>query len=194
LIIWTSDNGGLRANYPLKGLKNDAYEGGHLVPNIVAWAAQDKSVEAQKKMLLKPGRVDNRPFIHQDWMPTLLNLAGAKHPKPSILDGYDITAMLRGDAKQARPDLFFWHEPNFWAHSGPESSIRKDKWKLLYFYDRQQWELYDLSIDIVEQNNVIKNYPEQADKLKVQLIAYLKENKANYPTYIDNGKAIIPQI
>jgi len=194
LIIWTADNGGLRANLPLKGLKNDAYEGGHLVPNIVAWGAQDDNIKAQKKVLLKPGRVDNRPFIHQDWMPTLLNLTGAEHPEPTLLDGYDITPLLNGDTKGVRPDLFFWHEPNFWAHSGPESAIRKDNWKLLYFYDRKQWELYDLSKDIAENNNVIMQHPELADKLKVQLITYLKENKANYPTYLDSGKAIIPQL
>jgi arylsulfatase A-like enzyme len=194
LIIWTADNGGLRANLPLKGLKNDAFEGGHRVPNIVAWGAQDKNIALQKKMPLKPGRVDNRPFIHQDWMPTLLNLAGTKHPQPMDMDGYDITALLRGDEHQPRPDLFYWHEPNFWAHSGPESSIRYGKWKLLFFYDRQEWQLYDLSKDIGEHNNVITKFPVQANKLKTQLIAYLKQKKANFPTYIDSGKAITPQL
>lgn len=194
LIIWTADNGGLRANLPLKGLKNDAYEGGHRVPNIVAWGAKDNKVAAQQKLPIKPGRVDHRPFIHQDWMPTLLNITGGKHPQPSVLDGYDITAMLRGESEQARPDLFFWHEPNFWAHSGPESSIRQDSWKLLYFYDRHKWELYDLSNDIAEQDNVIKQHPKIANKLKAQLIAYLKENKANYPIYRYNGREAIPAI
>ncbi len=193
LIIWTADNGGLRANLPLKGLKNDAYEGGHRIPSIVAWGAPNNQSALQKQMPLKPGRVEHRPFIHQDWMPTLLNLTGAKHPQPMDMDGYDITTLLRGDKNQTRPDLFFWHEPNFWAHSGPESSIRSGKWKLLYFYDTQEWQLYDLSTDISESHNLINTYPEQAKKLKAQLITYLKEKKANYPTYIETGVELTPR-
>jgi len=194
LIIWTADNGGLRSNIPLKGLKNDAYEGGHRVPNMVAWGAQDESLEYQKRMPLTPGRVDNRPFIHQDWMPTLLSLAGTKHPAPKQLDGYDITDLLAGKRQNIRPDLFFWHEPNFWAHSGPESSIREGKWKLIYFYASQKWELYDLSEDMGEKSDLFSKYPEKAGALAKKLITHLKENNANYPTDIKSGKELPPQL
>ena len=192
LIIWTADNGGLRSNAPMKGLKNDAYEGGHRVPNMVAWGEQDETQAHQKRMPLKPGRVDNRPYIHQDWMPTLLSLAGTKHPKPELLDGYDITGLLSGKDIDSRPELFFWHEPNFWVHSGPESSIREGKWKLIYFYangkwNKAGWELYDLNADIGETNNLVGKYPEITDRLARKLIKHLKENNANYPIDIKSG-------
>jgi arylsulfatase A-like enzyme len=194
LIIWTADNGGLISNKPLKGLKNDAYEGGHRVPTMVAWGAQDASLEYQKRMPLTPGRVDPRPFIHQDWMPTLLRLAGTKHPDPTQIDGYDITDLLAGKTENIRPELFFWHEPNFWAHSGPESTIREGKWKLIYFYATKKWELYDLSEDIGEKGDLLGKYPEKTKELAKKLIAHLKENKANYPTDIKSGKELPPQL
>ena len=187
LLIWTADNGGLRSNAPMKGLKNDAYEGGHRIPNMVAWGAQDETRAHQKRMPLKPGRVENRPYIHQDWMPTLLSLAGAQHPKPDLLDGYDITELLGGDEQDIRPDLFYWHEPNFWLRSGPESSIREGKWKLIYFYATQQWELYDLNADIGEKNNLLREFPEISDRLARKLMKHLEDNKANFPTDIKCG-------
>lgn len=194
LIIWTSDNGGYRNNLPLRGWKNDAYEGGHRVPNIVAWGAQDPDLDHQKRMPLTPGRVDHRPFIHQDWMPTLLNLAGTGHPSPELLDGYDITDLLAGRKQNIRPELFYWHEPNFWVHSGPESSILEGNWKLIYLYAGEQWELYDLGEDIGEKSNLILKYPEIGDRLARKLISHLNENKANYPMDINSGKELPPQI
>jgi arylsulfatase A-like enzyme len=193
LVIWTADNGGLRNNAPLKGLKNDAYEGGHRIPNLVAWGEQDESMPHQQRMPLVPGRVDGTPFIHQDWMPTLLSLAGTKHPTPEVLDGYDITDLLAGKRKDVRPDLFFWHEPNFWGHSGPESSIREGQWKLIYLYAKEAWELYDLKADIGERTNVLSKHPEKAEAMAKKLIDHLESNKANYPTDIKTGKELPPQ-
>ena len=181
LIIWTADNGGLWDNKPLKGLKNDALEGGHRSPNFVAWGEQNNSLTHQKALPLVPGRIDNRPYIHQDWMPTLLKIAGTTHPNPSLLDGYDITNLLSDKKGDIRPDLFIWHEPNFWLHSGPESAIRENGWKLMYFYDSNTWELYNLNEDLGETKNLLHQHPDKAKSLAQKLISYLKENNANYP-------------
>ncbi|TWT81311.1 Arylsulfatase [Planctomycetes bacterium CA13] len=194
LIIWTADNGGLVNNVPLRGLKNDAYEGGHRVPNIVAWGAQDVASQWQRHLPLTPGRVDHRPYIHTDWMPTLLRLTGAAHPKPELLDGYDITDLLSGREEVARPELFFWHEPNFWAHSGPESSIREGSWKLIYLYDKSAWELYDLTQDIGERTNQANRHPEVVSRLARKLIDHLDQNGANYPIDVATGKELPPRL
>jgi len=194
LIVWTADNGGLWDNRPLKGLKNDAYEGGHRVPTMVSWGAQDASLAYQKRMPLTPGRVDGHPFIHQDWMPTLLRLVGVKHPSPELLDGYDVSDLLAGRNQDVRPGLFFWHEPNFWAHSGPESSIREGKWKLIYFYATRKWELYDLSEDIGERSDLSSAHSDNVRVLAKKLITHLKDNKAHYPTDIKSGEELPPQL
>ncbi len=206
LIIWTADNGGYTgrrasspygnplqtANWPLNFGKNDAYEGGHRVPTIAAWGAQDATRPAQQRLPLRPGRVEQRPFIHHDWMPTLLNLAGTKHPAPGQLDGHDITDLLGGKADQRRPDRFIWHEPNFWAHSGPESAIRDGKWKLIYFYAHQRWELFDLSEDIGEHNNRLDKHADVAKRLANDLIDWLQEHGAKYPTDVATGEELTP--
>ena len=160
----------------------------------MAWGSQDPGMDHQKSIPLTPGRVDHRPFIHQDWMPTLLKLAGTCHPSPDLLDGYDITDLLAGRKQNIRPDLFYWHEPNFWWGSGPESSIREGNWKLIYLYADKQWELYELSEDIGEKTNLLGKYPEVSDRLACKLIAHLKENNANYPTDINSGEELPPQI
>lgn len=193
LVIWTADNGGLWNNAPLKGLKNDAYEGGHRVPNLVAWGEQDPSMPWQQRLPIAPGRIDSTPFIHQDWMPTLLSLVGAKHPNPEVLDGYDISDLIAGKRQDVRPDLFFWHEPNFWSHSGPESSIREGHWKLIYLYASQTWELYDLKADLGERKNLLGQHPEKAAKMAKQLIDHLESNQANYPTVIKTGNELPPR-
>lgn len=206
LIIWTADNGGYSgrganspygkpletANWPLYFGKNDAYEGGHRVPTIVAWGEQDSTRALQIRMPLMPGRTDGRPFIHHDWMPTLLNLAGGKHPAPDQLDGYDITELLSGKDDQKRPDRFIWHEPNFWAHSGPESTIREGEWKLIYFYADQRWELFDLTEDIGERNNLLGKHPDIAKRLARSLVDWLREHGAKYPTDVETGKPLPP--
>jgi arylsulfatase A-like enzyme len=206
LIIWTADNGGYTgrgasspygnplqtANWPLFFGKNDAYEGGHRVPTIIAWGAQDATQASQQRLPLKPGRVEERPFIHHDWMPTLLKLAGAEHPDPDQLDGYDITDLLSGKADQERPARFIWHEPNFWAHSGPESTIRDGRWKLIYFYAHQRWELFDLTEDIGERNNLLSKHPDVAERLADDLIDWLEDYGAKYPTDLKTGKELAP--
>ncbi len=118
----------------------------------------------------------------------------ATHPKPQLLDGYDIADLLSGREENIRPELFFWHEPNFWRHSGPESSMVEGKWKLIYFYAERKWELYDLDEDIGEKSNLISQYPEKAEALAKKLIAHLKESNANYPTAIKTRKELPPQL
>ncbi len=206
LIIWTADNGGYSgrgasspygnplqtANWPLFFGKNDAYEGGHRVPTMVAWGAQDTTQPLQRRLPLFPGRIEQRPFIHHDWMPTLLNLVGTTHPAPDRLDGYDITDLLSGQADPGRPERFFWHEPNFWAHSGPESTIRDGNWKLIYFYADRRWELFDLTEDIGERDNLLSKHPEIAKRLASDLIGWLKEHGAKYPTDVETGEELPP--
>ena len=206
LIIWTADNGGYTgrgalspygnpvqtANWPLYYGKNDAYEGGHRVPTMAAWGAQNANSKLQKQLPLTPGRVENRPFIHHDWLPTLTKLAGTKHPKPQLLDGYDVAGLLGGKENPGRPERFIWHEPNFWAHSGPESTIRDGRWKLIYFYADRRWELYDLSQDIGEQKNLIDEHPDVAKGMANELIKRLDQRGANYPTDATTGKELPP--
>jgi arylsulfatase A-like enzyme len=208
LIIWTADNGGLTnrgtndspygdplqtLNWPLRYGKNDAYEGGHRVPSIIAWGAHDAESAVQQRIPLPPGSTETHPFIHYDWMPTLLNLTGISHPTPQLLDGEDLLLSLLDDNPLTeRTPRFMWHEPNFWMHSGPESSIRDDRWKLIYFYVDRHWELYDLDQDIGERTNLIDEHPEIATPLAAGLISWLDTHGAHYPVDLVSGEETPP--
>ncbi|MCX6602570.1 MAG: sulfatase-like hydrolase/transferase, partial [Acidobacteria bacterium] len=71
LILWVSDNGGQTnmnaggSNEPLRGQKGGAYDGGLRVPALAVWPG-----------VLPPGRVHNRLFTVQDWVPTLAEAVG----------------------------------------------------------------------------------------------------------------------
>lgn len=61
------------------------------------------------------------------------------------------------------------------------SVIRKDKWKLVYYYEDGNEELYDLSNDVGKQSQVIKEHPLIADILSKQLLGWLEAVEANHP-------------
>jgi arylsulfatase A len=75
LVIFTSDNGGLQGNAPLRGLKGEMWEGGVRVPQIVSWPGK-----------IKAGTRCHEPVISYDFLPTLVaisesNSTSAKTPK-----------------------------------------------------------------------------------------------------------------
>ena len=81
----------------------------------------------------------------------------------------------------ALPDMTFAHPSSsyytidMWR---PGSAIRKDDWKLVHFYEQDQVELFDLSKDLGEQNNLADSLPEMAASLKAALQESLAEMNA----------------
>lgn len=148
-----------------RGGKHEQYEGGTRVPFIVRWP--DK---------VKAGRVDTTSvcsFI--DWLPTLSAIAGINQ-LPSKLDGEDISdAWLGADRQRTKP--LFWKP----SSAGSAPAIRLGKWKLhLPRKQRGGPELYDLSIDPSESNNIAESHPEVADRLRKLMRAWVVELPASY--------------
>ena len=205
ILIYSSDNGGYTArgnckspygnpidtlNWPLRSGKNDAYEGGHRIPSFTVWITPDQKEDLQKRYPIQVNQVQHNPIIHQDWILTILNMTGVRHPKPETVDGYDISGYLHGDSEFKREETFFWHEPNYWSFSGPESSMRRFNWKLIFFYEDQHWELYDLSSDLSERHNLIHQKQNIARSMALELRAYLRKHNARYPRWKESGLPI----
>jgi arylsulfatase A-like enzyme len=193
IIIFTSDNGGIRMDTPektdgnkivtsmrpLRGQKATTYEGGLRVPAIIRW----------------PGvapRVSEEVIITHDIYPTLLAVAGLDPLPGNPLDGINLLPYLTNQTPTGR-DYVTWFYPHYtligqpeWNRSG--AVIRKGKWKLRHFWDgmnnpEQPWphELYDLDADIGELTNLADQHPEIVDELEALLLAELTAQNAHIP-------------
>ena len=148
-----------------RGGKHDQYEGGTRVPFIIRWP--DK---------VKAGRIDTTnvcSFI--DWLPTLCSIVGIKEP-PHEMDGEDVSDIWLGvDRQRSKP--LFWKS----SASGSTPAMRAGKWKLhLPRKQRGLPELYDLSKDPSESNNVAKSHREVVDRLTRLLRTWVAELPETY--------------
>ena len=186
LIVFSSDNGGPRSavvasgahspeeraesgvkqeslpasNGALRGGKGSLHEGGVRVPTIFNWPAR-----------LQP-RVVDEPLHMVDIMPTALALAGAPaNPADKPLDGKDIWATVAQGQPSPHDDILV----NVEAFRG---SVIKGQWKLVKVALLPgKTELFDLSADPGEKNNLAERNPEIVRDLEGRLLAYAREQK-----------------
>ncbi|OAI46604.1 sulfatase [Planctomycetaceae bacterium SCGC AG-212-F19] len=170
LVVFTSDNGGLHVpemtntpathNTPYRAGKGFLYEGGLRIPLIVRWPGQ-----------VPAGCVIDSPVQSMDWVPTFLELAGAKPSAP--LDGMSLAGLLRGKEFAARP--LFWHFPHYTNQGGrPGGAIRDGDWKLIEHYEDGQLELFNLAKDPTETKDLADDEPDMAKRLHIKLDAWRK--------------------
>lgn len=174
VFIFSSDNGPLHGKHEglagtdatffnsaggLRDGKGSLYEGGIRVPCIVRW-----------KSHVRPG-VSSRVTGFEDWLPTLLELAGAKDATPATTDGISFAPTLLGGEQAERP--FLYREfPNY----GGQQSVRVGNWKAI----RQdlivkgkkaktpaiKTQLYDLAADPTESKDVAAEHPDVVARLE----------------------------
>ena len=156
LVIFTSDNGPhaeggatpdfFDSNGSLKGMKRDLYEGGIRVPMIAWWPGKIES-----------GSQSDHISAFWDFLPTACDLAGIIPPEN--IDGISfLPAMIGGD--QVNHEFLYWE----FMEKGGRQGIRLGNWKAVK-YDMSgnpdaPIQLYDLSIDIGEENNIASAHPE----------------------------------
>ncbi|HMQ42791.1 MAG TPA: sulfatase [Mariniflexile sp.] len=187
-IIFASDNGGLTTieaglNYerptavvPLRGGKGWLYEGGIRVPLLIK-PAHYNSV----------AHVVSEPVISHDFFPTMLSLANITSEKNMEIDGVNLVPLLIGN-KIDRKEIF-WHYPHYHASGWtPGAAIRQGEWKLIEFYETGIVELYNLSDDISEKNNLATKYPERVSALQQRLHELQNAMNANKATLNTNLK------
>jgi arylsulfatase len=156
IVVFSSDNGapGQGRNGKLRGAKGSTYEGGIRVPCLVRWTGK-----------IKPGRVEERPAIMTDWLPTIVQLAGGTLPAGHVLDGKDISAVLLGTAARDG-DEFFWNGV----------TVRSGPWKLMLGgKGGAPVQLFNLDADVAESTNLADKQPEMVEKLRAKLAAFYKK-------------------
>ncbi|GAA4307152.1 sulfatase [Aestuariibaculum suncheonense] len=176
IVVFTSDNGGVASgdafstsNLPLRGGKGYQWEGGIREPYLI-------KVPSIKN---GPNKIDY-PVSGIDFYPTLLSLAGVNAKPTQKIDGINLEPLLRGDNIESR--ALFWHYPHYGNQGGePSSIIRKENWKLIHYYEDGRDELYDLSKDVSEQDDVSNDNLEISKALRAELDAFLVETNAKIP-------------
>ena len=161
LIFFINDNGGAAHvmpanNYPLSGCKGTHYEGGIRVPFIVSWPA-----------LLPASQEYDYPVIAFDILATMLGSAGAKSIEVQPLDGVNLIPYLTGKNEERPHKTLFWREE-------ATAAVRDGDWKLLRFPNKPA-ELYNLTDDIGESNNLAAQKPELVQSLYAKLWAWEQE-------------------
>ncbi|MCA9175209.1 MAG: arylsulfatase [Planctomycetales bacterium] len=155
LIIFTSDNGPhsegghnhefFDANGPLRGFKRDLYDGGIRAPTIAWWPGQ-----------IQPNSVSDEPLAGYDWLATACELTGADTPKDT--DGISFVPTLLGKPQRS-------HDYLYWRY-GDKHAVRKGKWKAVVTGKGREPELYDLSADIGEANNIASQHSDVVEQMK----------------------------
>lgn len=183
LLIVSSDNGSHwnpedikrwnhRANGPWRGMKADIYEGGHRVPLIVKLP---KTIPA--------GTVSDENVSMVDMYATVADLIDVELKDDEALDSYSILpAMTQKIGTSAIREATVYH-----SYRGM-FAIQKGKWKLIEgkgsggFWDKDgtasyypDGQLYNLSSDPKEENNLYNQYPEVVSELQSLLNQYREE-------------------
>lgn len=177
VVIFTSDNGGLATaegsptcNAPLSEGKGWMYEGGTREPLTVRWPG-----------VVQPGSTCEVPVTSPDFYPTLLEIAGLPPRSKQHIDGVSLLPLLKG-ANSIGRDAIFWHYPHYGNQGGtPGSSIRAGDFKLIYFFEDDRCELYNLREDIGEESDLLHAMPDLANQLNFRLTNWRNSVEAQIP-------------
>lgn len=186
-IIFTSDNGGyfgkITMQKPLRAGKGSYYEGGIRVPFFFLW--KDK---------ISPGKDTQTPISHLDIFPTLMDLVG-DHSMEKELDGHSLLPLTTKNTS-LKERSFFWHFPIYLQgydikynenrdslfRTRPGSVIRKGDWKLHYYFEDKDVEVFNLKEDIGERNNLAEVNKDKKQELLDELKYWWNKTDAPIPT------------
>lgn len=172
-IVYMSDHGAgrnLSSNAPLNQGKGTLWEGGMRVPMIVSGPG------------VKSGGFCDLPTVGWDLFPTFCELAGIKGGLPSGLEGMSLKSLFEtgtADSNTMARQLAF-HYPHD-GQAGPHSTITQGGFKLIKFYETDTSKLFDLNLDIGEQNDLSQQQPEKAQRMHLALMNYLAQVNAGMP-------------
>eukprot|EP00903_Cladosiphon_okamuranus_P003901 g3899.t1 len=158
IFVFTTDNGTVGGadvyNAGMRGHKGSPYDGGHRVPFIIHWPAGKLTEHKSVKTLTG--------FV--DIVPTLLELTGSTNiPADLKFDGKSIKELLyKGDDAEWEERYLITdsqrvRDPIKWR----DSSVMSQKWRLI-----NGTELYDITTDPGQENDVAAAHPEQVQSMR----------------------------
>lgn len=185
LVLFTSDNGPtydrlggsdsdfFNSSAGLRGRKGSLYEGGIRVPMIARWPNK-----------IAAGSTSSRPAAFDDIFPTIASVADAKTPR--AITGTNLANEMTGQPSADSADRYlYWEFPAY----GGQQAIRQGKWKAirqnlsrLSKRSELNTELYDLSVDPQETQNLATKFPAVLKKLTdLMHVARTPSNRFAFP-------------
>ncbi len=162
LIIFTSDNGGhatvparFQTSGPLRGFKRSLTEGGIRVPFITRWPGT-----------VPASTTSNAVIAFQDMLPTFAELADAAVPEDLQIDGISIAAALQGEKLIPTRNPLYWD----YGHCRGEKytqAVRLGDWKGIRGANTGRIQLYDLSRDTGEANDIALTRPRIVERIRI---------------------------
>jgi arylsulfatase A-like enzyme len=144
---------------PFRRFKHFTHEGGIATPFVAHWP---RGIRGRN-------RIDHQPGHLVDMMATIVDVTGARYPREfkgrtiQPMEGVSLrSAFAGGRIRRTRPV--------FWEHEG-NRAIRSDRWKLVSRYP-DGWELYDMTADRVERNDLAARHPDVVRKLAAEWEAW----------------------
>ena len=157
LLIFMTDNGGTGGvrvfNDGMRGAKGTPYRGGTRVPAFFRWVGTLRSGDR------------NNLAAHIDMFPTLAELAGASSAGTVRADGRSLVSLLN-DANASWPDRYLFTHVGRWEIGKAAESkyarcrVRDTRFSLVNSKSEKSWELYDLSSDPGEKNDLARERPD----------------------------------
>ena len=192
LVFFTSDNGcsypaakakqleekfGHYASANFRGSKSDIWEGGHRIPFMVRWPGN-----------IEQGTKNNELICLTNLMATCADITGVEIPDNAGEDSYSILPVLRNEDAKSAYKVVVHHSIQ------GKFSIRKGKWKLEFCPGSGGWsgpkdafakkngmpeiQLYNMELDVEEQNNVYDKHPEIVKELTAELQKVVEKGRS----------------
>jgi len=143
MVIYTSDQGMYLGENGWFD-KRFMYDKSMRTPLMIRWPGH-----------IKPKTITNAMVQNIDFAPTILNTAAVTIP--GWMDGLSLLPVVTGKKTSLdRPYLYYHYYEFVKDHTViPHLGVRGERYKLIYFYTVNEWELYDLKTDPAEQHNLI---------------------------------------
>jgi arylsulfatase A-like enzyme len=181
IVFFSSDNGphkegGVDPAFfnsagPLRGIKRDLYEGGIRVPMIARWPGK-----------VPAGKTNDQVWAFWDFLPTAAEIASGKTPEG--IDGISMLPTLLGHTQTKQHDFLYWefHENGF------KQAVRMGPWKGVKLAPGQPLELFDLSKDLGEKENLAAKNPEIVSKIE-DYLKTARTDSAAWPVKVSSEKS-----
>ncbi|WP_372775426.1 sulfatase [Mangrovibacterium sp.] len=177
IIVYTSDQGFYLGEHGWFD-KRFMYQESYQTPLLVRYPKE-----------IEPGTKIDKLVQNLDFAPTLLDYAGVEIP--ADIQGQSFRKLVAGDTDEFRDFAYYTYYEYPAEHSVKRhNGIATERYKLIHFYyDVDEWELYDLEKDPSEMNNVF-NDPEY-ESIKDDMMRKFKKTRKHYGDSDQNDQKFI---